>query len=281
MRSIAARFGLAALLTLGPVLLAPAVPAGAATWCVPGSAQKAYDAILAAAPDGSAFETKAKQIADEAKSAGQFETSETLTRLDDLAYDNGYLYDCDTGAYVFAPAETGYQPPTTTTTRPAPTTTTTRPAPTTTTRPAPTTTTTVAPSTATTTPAGAPPSPPAAPADSAASPSVPAAATPSAPGGGTSAVVPFTDESPLSVFPSGGLRPEGRGPEATSVDGGESATGAPLTHRREAVERSLLPASVRMAMKAIAVTLVLCLAGLAVAVVLNRRRTTPEVPPVA
>ncbi len=69
--------------------------------CTPDSARQAYDALVAAAPDGSEPETQARRIADDARARGKFETDETVSRLDTLARSNDYFWDCEHHAYVY------------------------------------------------------------------------------------------------------------------------------------------------------------------------------------
>lgn len=90
--------------------LAPGM-AGATEWCVPLTAQEAYDTLLAAAGDGSALEAEAVRIGDETRAQGTFESDGTLFRLDDLAYEWAYRFDCDRGVYVYAPEATGDNDP--------------------------------------------------------------------------------------------------------------------------------------------------------------------------
>jgi hypothetical protein len=80
-------------------------PAGAVNWCTPDTAKEAYNAILAAAPDGSELETEAKELADDRRADGEFDTEETLEDLDDLAFEHDYLFDCDARIYRYAPDE--------------------------------------------------------------------------------------------------------------------------------------------------------------------------------
>ncbi|HEV7862431.1 MAG TPA: hypothetical protein VGR20_07010, partial [Acidimicrobiia bacterium] len=67
--------------------------------CAPDSARQAYDALVAAAPDGSEVETGARGIADDARTRGVFDSDETISRLDELARSVDYSWDCQAHAY--------------------------------------------------------------------------------------------------------------------------------------------------------------------------------------
>jgi hypothetical protein len=108
------RKGLRPLLGVAGVavaLLLP-VPAGAVEWCTPETTQQAYDALLVAADDGSTLDADARRVADEATAQGTFASDATLFRLDDLAWDAGFAFDCDRGIYVYAPDVTNGDVPT-------------------------------------------------------------------------------------------------------------------------------------------------------------------------
>jgi hypothetical protein len=87
------------------VVLVLSSPAGAVNWCTPGTAKEAYNAILAAAPDGSELEAEARELADDRRADDEFDTAETLEDLDDLALEHDYLFDCDARVYRYAPDE--------------------------------------------------------------------------------------------------------------------------------------------------------------------------------
>jgi len=67
--------------------------------CAPGSAGKAYEELLLAAPDGSGLEVQARRIADEARAHGTFDSDDTIVQLDDLARDSDYVWDCREQVY--------------------------------------------------------------------------------------------------------------------------------------------------------------------------------------
>ncbi|HEY4409160.1 MAG TPA: hypothetical protein VGO87_04715 [Acidimicrobiia bacterium] len=69
--------------------------------CAPNSARQAYDAIVAAAPDGSKLEEQARQVADDARARGTFESDDTISRLDELARSADYRWDCEGQAYRY------------------------------------------------------------------------------------------------------------------------------------------------------------------------------------
>jgi hypothetical protein len=92
---------LAAAALLALTLTATPAPVGALSLCAPESAGQAHDALVAAAPDGSAIEVQAMRLAGEARKQGTFDTDETATRLDELARGGGYFWDCAPQAYVY------------------------------------------------------------------------------------------------------------------------------------------------------------------------------------
>lgn len=73
--------------------------------CAPDSARQAYDALVAAAPDGSEVETRARGIADDAQTRGTFDSDETISRLDELARSADYSWDCQGHAYRYEALE--------------------------------------------------------------------------------------------------------------------------------------------------------------------------------
>jgi hypothetical protein len=85
-------------------------PAGAIEWCEPRTANEAYDAILEAAADGSDLDVEARELAEDRRADGEFDTDETREDLHDLAVEHDYLFDCAARAYRYAPDESSDEP---------------------------------------------------------------------------------------------------------------------------------------------------------------------------
>lgn len=99
-----------------------AVPVGVlpvqAQTCLPPTAEHAFEELLDVAEDDSPLEEEVWRIADEQEAKGDFETPETIRRIDDLARSHGFVYDCGSRMYhpVSGPdprdaIENGHEPP--------------------------------------------------------------------------------------------------------------------------------------------------------------------------